>query len=373
MINGLGCNRNHSDVVSVNGVNYVKPFHSNTQVDKAAEALLNAIPGSVEYKDSLAIMNQWRSSHLWPLDKIRDTLKNRSLRVDGKGIIVQRLKRLSSIENKLIRLTGTRLTGMQDIGGCRSIVKDVASVYKIAGLYRDARDRKRLDRSALVNERNYIAEPQATGYRGIHLVVRYQSLGAETSAWTGRKIEIQLRSRLQHNWATALESMSTFLGQQLKANLGDPQWLRLFALAGGVFAQKERTEAVPSLPTGLDLYKETLSLWKSLNVRAMLHGLTVIGAPDAPLPGMSLFVLQLNATTRTTTVYGFEQHNVVAANEKYNQLELEFARRSDVDVVLVKADDMRELKAAYPNYWADTSAFSRILQGELESTLGISL
>ncbi len=33
--------------------------------------------------------------------------------------------------------------------------------------------------------------------------------------------------------------------------------------------------------------------------------------------------------------HGFEQHNVVEANERYNQVELQFARRSDVDVVLV--------------------------------------
>lgn len=371
MISAVGTSRNI--IVSLNGVNYVKPDYSNTRVDKAAQALLNAVPGSREYKESLVIINQWRSSHLWPLDKVRNTLKNRSSRVDRGAITVQRLKRLSSIENKLIRLTGTRLTGMQDIGGCRAIVKNVDCVNRIVGLYEDARDRKRLDRSALVTERDYIHEPQDTGYRGVHLVIRYQSQGLETCSWTGRKIEIQLRTRLQHNWATALESVSSFIGQQLKANLGDPQWLRFFALASGIFAVMERTSPVPGLPDGDGLYTEILDLWNELNVRSVLHGIAVIGAPEPILPGMSRFVLKLDASTRVTTIFGFEQHDVIGANEKYNELEQEFARRSDIDVVLVKADDMRELKAGYPNYWADTTEFSRMLQTELERHFQIEL
>src|SRR5436190_8724283 len=164
----------------VEGVNYVEPYYSNTQVDKAAGRLLNSIRGSEEYKAELAIINQWRSSHLWPLKKVRHTLKNRSHRVDPKALIVQRLKRLSSIENKLIRLDGTRLSGMQDIGGSRSIVKNVASVYEILDLYEDARDRTRIDRSVLLTDpRDYIEHPQVTGYRGVHLIIKYQSTGTD--------------------------------------------------------------------------------------------------------------------------------------------------------------------------------------------------
>jgi len=359
--------------VGINSVTYVKPYFSNSRVDKAAEQLLSATPSTFIYRQALGVINQWRSSHLWPLAKVRHTLKNRSGRVDKKAIVVQRLKRLPSIENKLTRLQGTRLTGMQDIGGCRSIVADIPSVYSIAKLYRDARDKKRQDRSALVSERDYIRNPQVTGYRGVHLVIRYQSLGAETKNWTGRKIEIQLRTRLQHSWATALESMSTFLRQQLKSGFGDPQWLRFFALARGIIAEKEDMPPVPKVPDGESLYQEALGLWRSLNVRANIDGCAIAGDKMRLDMNESYFVMKLDSATRVTTVWGFSENQLSNANVCYNDQERLFARQSEIDVVLVRADDIKELKTAYPNYWADATEFSSFIQGALEKRLAIDL
>lgn len=352
---------------------YVKPQVSNTKIDKAAETLLASLPSSAEYRESLALINQWRSSHLWPLDKVRITLGKRSRRVDLGSIVVQRLKRLSSIESKMARLEGTRLTGMQDIGGCRSILKNVDCVDRLVGLYEEARDSKRTDRSALVNVRDYINSPRPTGYRGVHLIVRYQSNGLETSAWNGRKIEVQVRTRLQHYWATALESMSSFLKQPLKADAGDPEWLRFFALTSGLIADWEKSPGIPGVPEQDGLYKEALSLWKKLRAGQMLHGCSVLGEFTEEFTDASLFVLKLDSESKKTTVHSFGEEENQEAVEKYIDLELEFARNSEVNVVLVRADDLSELKIAYPNYWADTSEFSQFLKLRLENHYSIEL
>ena len=37
------------------------------------------------------------------------------------------------------------------------------------------------------------------------------------------RIEMQIRTKLQHIWATAVETMGTFLGQALKSRQGDQQ------------------------------------------------------------------------------------------------------------------------------------------------------
>ena len=67
--------------------------------------------------------------------------------------------------------------------------------------------------------------------------------------WQGLQIEIQLRSRLQHQWATAVETVGTFIGDELKSNRGDQGWLRFFALMSSAIALSERTPLVPDTPT----------------------------------------------------------------------------------------------------------------------------
>jgi len=37
-------------------------------------------------------------------------------------------------------------------------------------------------------------------------------------------IEIQIRSKLQHIWATAVETVGFFTGQAIKSNEGEKEW-----------------------------------------------------------------------------------------------------------------------------------------------------
>src|SRR5438270_11039884 len=68
------------------------------------------------------------------------------------------------------------------------------------------------------------------------------------SIYNGLRIEIQLRSRLQLAWATAVETVSTFTGQALKSNIGDDAWKRFFALMGSSIARREGTSIIPNTP-----------------------------------------------------------------------------------------------------------------------------
>jgi hypothetical protein len=69
--------------------------------------------------------------------------------------------------------------------------------------------------------------PQKSGYRGIHLVYRYNGRKTE---YNGLKIEIQIRTVIQHAWATAVETVGMFTQQALKSSQGEQDWLRYFAL-----------------------------------------------------------------------------------------------------------------------------------------------
>src|ERR1700678_2996157 len=97
--------------------------------------------------------------------------------LDHSGIVSQRLKRLESIEIKL-RHSHTRLTQMQDIGGCRAILQNVDKVRRLA----EAMQRPDLFRGEfkyLVSvHSDYVLKPKTDGYRGVHLITEYNGESA---------------------------------------------------------------------------------------------------------------------------------------------------------------------------------------------------
>jgi putative GTP pyrophosphokinase len=128
--------------------------------------------------------------------------------------VVQRLKRSAQIINKLVRLDGTMLSNMGDIGGCRAVLKGRDEVdgvvrrikknWDIHGRVRDTRD-----------------EPAPSGYRAVHVIVVRE----------GRRIEVQLRDPREQEWALAVERTGTRLGIPLKEGEGPADLREYFRLA----------------------------------------------------------------------------------------------------------------------------------------------
>ena len=118
----------------------------------------------------LEIINNWRSSHNFPLNTFHVGLKRRASKIDHKCITAQRIKRISSIEHKLIRFPTMTLSQMQDIGGCRAILSSVANVKALCKAYHDSEIKHELKQSD-----DYIASPKVSGYRGVHFIYRYFS------------------------------------------------------------------------------------------------------------------------------------------------------------------------------------------------------
>jgi ppGpp synthetase/RelA/SpoT-type nucleotidyltranferase len=73
---------------------------------------------------------------------------------------------------------------------------------------------------------DYILSPKNSGYRSVHLLYKYNSDKKAPSIYNGLFIEVKIRSRLQHAWATAVETVVTFLQQALKSSQGEEEWLR---------------------------------------------------------------------------------------------------------------------------------------------------
>src|SRR5260221_3270459 len=234
---------------------YVKPAHPSEHVNAAGKAVRRFLSEEIptltpEVRSAVDVIGNFRAAHLFPLNTFYMTLKNRSLRVTPAAIPSMRLKRFESIARKLIKQESMKLTQMQDIGGCRVVLPAMEDVYAVRDLY--------VKSAPLVHElagkefeKDYIVEPKASGYRSVHL--KYKFNGREKSAdYDGLRVEMQLRTALQHQWATAVEAAETFTRTPLKASEGAPNWLRFFALMGTVFAMREGSPVVPGTPESED-------------------------------------------------------------------------------------------------------------------------
>lgn len=339
-------------------MDWIQPHYTRGEVDRAGKKL--AVTGWVgngrgepDTRRELAVLNNWRAAHSFPLNTMQMGLRRRVRSIEPDGIISQRLKRAPATIAKLRRFPGMKLSRMQDIAGCRAIVSNPAAVRELWGAHRRSKMKHKL-----IREVDYIQWPKSSGYRGIHLVYRYRSDRNET--YNGLQIEIQLRSKLQHAWATAVETAGAIKDQALKSSEGNAGWLRFFALAGSWLAIKERSPMVPETPSDPVALRDSLvELADDLDVvRTLDDYRTFISyAPERLPPQCHYFLLERRPDERSMTVSGFRKSHLAGAARLYEEREEEIRGIDGAEVVLVAMDSVANLRAAYPNYLFDTDLF----------------
>jgi ppGpp synthetase/RelA/SpoT-type nucleotidyltranferase len=182
----------------------MSPKYSRSYIDRIGTILVDDNRSEAEKDSALVTLNEWRALHLYPMNTFQATLRKYVGAVDADGIVVQRLKRTPTIVDKLKnRHTSMSLGRMQDVGGLRAIVNTVQSVCKIKKKFTNSRAKHTLKRLY-----DYIDEPRDSGYCGVHLVFEYHN--SNRIDCDGLFIEIQLRTRLQHLWSTAVETVGFF-------------------------------------------------------------------------------------------------------------------------------------------------------------------
>ena len=338
------------------------PKYSKKQIDRAGKIIsslnslsLRDIDISLEdINNATDILNNWRSSHAYPLQIIAGNLR----RNNPNAIVVQRLKRLDSIINKLIRNENQMsLYRMQDLGGCRVIVDSIDQVYYSLNKYKNSRIRH-----ILKKENDYIQNPKDSGYRSYHMVYQFHSDDNDTYN-KNMLIEIQFRTQLQHIWATALETMGIYTNTALKASMGDKAVLRFFTLVSSVFAKMENTPVCPDTPENYnELISEIKKIDKKLNIVSRLSALSVAikYANEKYKKGNGYYLLQLNLAKKLLRVNRFSPNQIELATNVYDKIES--INNPNIDAVLVSATSFDTLKAAYPNYFSDISQFVEIMR-----------
>lgn len=333
--------------------NWPRPKFSRGAVDRAGRILLLGATDSTTTEAEEVISN-WRACHAYPINTFQATLRDRCKGIASEHVVAQRLKRTPSIIDKLRRFPAMNLSRMQDIGGLRAVVPKIDEANALFLSY--SKGTKRF-KHVLVNQKDYVHHPKSSGYRGYHLVWKYR--GQNEDAYDGLCLEMQIRTQIQHAWATAVETAGTFLEQGLKSSEGSREWLDFFSLVSSGFALQEGTQV--GEPWGSldpsDIIRKIINDEKKLNVRDTLSAFqqTTMHASRNKLKGY--FLVTLDVRRGMTEITWFDQQYLSEATQRYLECEREIDRGRIVQAVLVSTTSLTQLKRAYPNYFLDTSLF----------------
>lgn len=346
---------------------WTKPLYGKSKVDRAGHILMNENFTEEVKEEALTILNNWRSSHGYSMNTFQARLRQVSKKVDDSSLVVQRLKRVPSIIKKLKReQTKTMgLSQMQDIAGCRSVLSDVNKVYELVEIYRKSRGLKH----KRIREKDYIKNPKKDGYRSIHLIYRYKS--DKINTYDGLLIEIQIRSKIQHAWATAIEIVDLFTKQAIKSNEGEEEWKEFFKLVSSAFAKMEKQKEIEGTPIDKDeLYRAIKEKIDKLKIFSKMTGWSqALKVIEPKLRELNFFLLELDVSEEANaklSIRGYPEEHESLATEHYLEAEKLQSGNPDKDVVLVGAKSVEELKKAYLNYFADSKEFLDYLKSYLE-------
>lgn len=322
--------------------------YSKSKVDRAGASLKSKAGTSTDIAKALDVLSNWRAYHAVPLDSFAKVLRERTQKISENGIVAQRLKRTPSILLKLSNHKTMRLSAMQDIGGLRAILDTTEQVYALLDLYKRSKSKHSL--FALTD---YIHAPKKDGYRSIHLVYK---LAKDPNLF----IEIQLRSQLQHIWATGVEVFGTLQNSSFKSGQGSRKWLDFFSVLSSLFALKEnrpwlkahRTFTESSLVSKVQKAIQDLQVIENLSVYTAVYKTISENTSKGRKGHYSLILLNSRENTISLKTYGANQFDDAA--KAYLDLERQHFEDKQINIVLVNTGDIKKLEMSYPNYFMDT-------------------
>ena len=191
---------------------------SKTQIDRLGDRLKK---GDIT-DDDLRLLDTYRRSFSEAYEIVVGCIRD-EMAMEPTG---RRAKSTSSISDKL-RRESIRLTQIQDIAGCRLIVSNIAAqenvLESLKGIFENV---------TVVDRR----KQPSHGYRAVHAIVSY----------SGKVVEIQIRTVLQQLWAEMSEKFSDVVEPAIKYGGGDENIQKL--LSNGSFL----VDSLESLEVKLD-------------------------------------------------------------------------------------------------------------------------
>lgn len=352
---------------------------SRRQANKVSRILRDPATnrGTSSYAEAVETVKHWRRQHFQPTCEVfRQLLSVTEDMPDA--VISMRLKRLSSILNKVQRPANNfEIGALDDIGGCRCVVENMDALNEIR--------QRLLSSGRSFKIKDYIESPQSSGYRSLHLIQ------TERAANYNYRVEIQLRTYLQHKWATGVETLGGLYFKEFKSPLSqnepnEEENLLFFKIVSALFSLEEdqpcpsdMNSSASHLLTQLSDLAATRRILDDL--RTAKDSLCVVEAPDMECEAI---LVTMSPELQEYEVEPFI--NMDAALEAYERTEATTENvdsiwcDSDVDedsdklvdgyanTVLTRLRDVSKLPIAYPNYSVDSDDFLKKVEHYLQQS-----
>ncbi|MBQ3309581.1 RelA/SpoT domain-containing protein, partial [Candidatus Saccharibacteria bacterium] len=286
------------------------------------------------YEEIREDLDAWRYRHIRPMDDIFDAinqLKEKHPEFDYD--VAERLKRLPSILGKLHRFPTMKLNQIQDIGGVRIICSDIDQLMALLP-YLD-------EIFPEYKEKNRLENPAPSGYRGIHRIYKKD----------GVCVELQIRTMLEHVWATSVESIDVLRGTAMKNGEDGAAWTEFFQLLSSFFAMSEQLPVLEKHDgmTGLELVDKLKALEKTDRIISKIRG---YAKTNNAINGLKHYPDSYYALIRrrgaTTELTYYPESQVERAFTEYEQRE---RGDDETDKVLVSISNVEKISKIYPNYF----------------------
>lgn len=341
---------------------------TKSKIDRAGTALARDRFRDVE--DMIVLedaFDEYRKSHLEPLSKTTLELQTWLNEYGHDYYIAQRLKRKPQIIRKLKRLS-MRLTQLQDIGGCRIIVEKNELVDQLIQ-FLDNKISKTGDLK-LKRVTDYREKGRdITGYRSVHLLLERAD----------RKLELQLRSRIQHYWAESIERTSVIYGYHLKEGEGDPIIISYFQRLSDVFFEIEsgRTPSARSR-LELDAVKDNAeSIIRSENPSPAIDSyvneniiLTLTEKEKRSSSPINNWIIVFDWNTGQFVSWDIVGKTPDEAIEAYVRYENQFPVEKNFEVVLIGSSRVETVRRTHSHYFG-IECYDKILESFDESIQGL--
>jgi hypothetical protein len=350
---------------------------SKRAVRRAGEFYTNGLCAGASADEVLAndaIINAWRRVHVGTLSEMLDVAEGVAAGAGVHAVCAGRIKKKATIIGKLMRPgTSHKLNSMYDVAGCR-IVAD--SPAEQAQLY-DALLAHPFCDAEKTAKRDYVLHPKADGYRAKHMVFAFAQQGLP---YERLFCELQIRTRMQHLWACALEVYDLAAGRHLKFGESAPAAQEFFRRAAAIIEQIEAERAVCTADIRRDFAGAAgagTSGGTSGGTPGMLGVLEILRAANfatyvvndaakntsdqVNCAGYYLIDLQPDVQTLICT----KLPETDAFSEYIGREDLD--SNADHDYVLVRAENEQDIGRLFLNYFADISDFLTLCNKHIDA------
>lgn len=358
-----------------------KNFISKQAVANAANDLrkYHLEPKSSQYKDAKRKISEWRSYHSYPMSFLLRVIKALLKKNNVKAtVLCQRLKRMPSIEGKILARPRMNASNMQDVAGIRIVLSKISDVYTVFDLLNTLNKPNDLNKSKtkcfeIVQNKthDYIKSPKADGYRSIHVVFKYECKSINRLVSSGKLIEVQIRTQLQHDWGTTVESLGIINKEMYKRGAGNKEILRFFALVSYLFAMREGCP-VPEIEkpkTRLKILKELKTIDKKYSIinKLEVNKVDRILGNSSTDPFFYLLTLADGKNNKKfLEVKYLSKDKKKFAEWLYENAEDEGKLEYKKSVLLLNTISYSDLELAYPNYFLKADTFIKNYKEEFK-------